>query len=348
MPVGTAVCANRVFKRVNPHLCKMMGYREEELIGQSVRLLFVSDEDFERVGRDLYADLHEHGAAVIEAVSPRKDGKLLTVLLSSTQIRTDKDGTEVTMTVVDVTESRRVERELSWQNQELAVLHRVSEIMLSGQPENEIFDAIAGEIAVLTGFPMVSIELCDFDRMVMVYRGVSGIPLDDLPAPFEVPMDVTLSGEVAHTGSVLIETETLSRQQYAAPILRRLGVQTFVCIPIKTRNKVIGALSLAHDKKIQIEPRVMVAATSLANYLATLLDRLETREALHRGEAELAAVYDRAPSAMCLFDPRLKIVRANRAAAEFVGCSQAELNSEQLFQAFKHQKISDENPPAKI
>ena len=342
MPVGTAVCANRVFKRVNPHLCKMMGYREEELIGQSVRLLFVSDEDFERVGRDLYADLHAHGAAVIEAVSPRKDGKLLTVLLSSTQIRTDKDGTEVTMTVVDVTESRRVERELSWQNQELAVLHRVSEIMLSGQPENEIFDAIAGEIAVLTGFPMVSIELCDFDRMVMVYRGVSGIPLDDLPAPFEVPMDVTLSGEVAHTGSVLIETETLSRQQYAAPILRRLGVQTFVCIPIKTRNKVIGALSLAHDKKIQIEPRVMVAATSLANYLATLLDRLETREALHRGEAELAAVYDRAPSAMCLFDPRLKIVRANRAAAEFVGCSQAELNSEQLFQAFKHQKISDE------
>jgi two-component system, cell cycle sensor histidine kinase and response regulator CckA len=345
-PVGIVVSTNRVLTQVNSHLCKMMGYCEEELIGQSVRILFASDEDFERVGRDLYADLRAHGAGVIETLSPRKDGKLLTVLLSSTQIKTEKDFTEVTFNVIDITESRRVERELSWQNQELAVLHRVSEIMLSGQPENEIFDAIAAEIATLTGFPMVSIELCDFERMVMIYRGVSGIPLDDLPMPFEVPMDVTLSGEVAHTGSVLIETETLTRQQYAAPILRRLGVQTFVCIPIKTRNKVIGTLSLAHDKKIHIEPRVMIAATSLANYLATLLDRLETREALHRGEAELAAVYDRAPSAMCLFDERLNIVRANRAAAEFAGCSQAELNSQRIFQTLQHQKITDEKSPS--
>ena len=157
-------------------------------------------------------------------------------------------------------------------------------------------------------------------------------------------MDVTLSGEVAHTGSVLIETETFNRREYAAPILRRLGVQTFVCIPIKTRNKVIGTLSLAHNKKIQIEPPVMVAATSLANYLATLLDRLQARHALHRGEVELAAVYDRAPSAMCLFDERLDIVRANRAAAEFVGCDQAELTSDRFFRALKNQKIIDDNP----
>jgi PAS domain S-box-containing protein len=177
----------------------------------------------------------------------------------------------------------------------------------------------------------------------MIYRGTCGIPLADMPTPFEVPMDVTISGEVAHTGSVLIETDTSNRREFAAPVLRRLNVQTFVCIPIKTRNKVIGTLSLAHDRKIQIEPSLMVAATSLANYLATLLDRLQAQHALHRGEAELAAVYDRAPSVMCLFDERLDLVRANRAAAEFADCRQSELTSEKLFRSLDNHKISDDN-----
>jgi two-component system cell cycle sensor histidine kinase/response regulator CckA len=264
--------------------------------------------------------------------------------MSSTQIQTDDEFTDVTFNFIDVTKSRRMERELFWQNRELAALHRISEIMHSGQPEQEIFDAIAHEVAGITEFPMVSIELCDFDRAVMVYRGVHGIPLSGMPVPFEVPMDVTLAGEVAHSGSVLIETETFSRREFAAPILRKLGVQTFVCIPIKTQNKVIGTLSLAHDQKIRIEPAVMVAATSLANYLATLLDRLQTRDALRRGDAELAAVYDHAPSPMCLFDAHLNIVRANRAAAEFARCRQEELTSEHLFQSLHDYKFLGENP----
>jgi hypothetical protein len=175
----------------------------------------------------------------------------------------------------------------------------------------------------------------------MIFRGTHGIPLGDMPTPFEVPMDVTISGEVAHTGSVLIETETLGRREFAAPVLRRLGVQTFVCVPIKTSTRVIGALSLAHHQKIGVGPNLLVTATSMANYLAMLLDRLETRDALRRGEAELAAVYDRAPDVMCLFDERLDIVRANRAAAEFAGCSQPELTSDRIFRALQHQKIGN-------
>lgn len=344
VPVGIAAGRNRVFTHVNPFLCEMLGYQAEELIGQSVQIMFATDEEFQRVGRDVYADLKAHGAGVIETVVRRKSGELLNVLMSSTQIQADNDFTDVTFNFIDITKSRRMERDLFWQNRELTALHRISEIMLSGQPEQEIFDAIAGEVAGITEFPMVSIELCDFERAVMVYRGVCGIPLAGMPVPFEVPMDVTLSGEVAHTGSVLIETETFSRREFAAPILRQLGVQTFVCIPIKTQSKVIGTLSLAHDKKTKIEPAVMVAATSLANYLATLLDRLQTRDALRRGDAELAAVYDHAPSPMCLFDARLDIVRANRASAEFAGCRQEELTSERFFQSLYDYKFVGENP----
>ena len=219
----------------------------------------------------------------------------------------------------------RSHREVAVDQSLLAAFHRVSEIMLadhSGQPD---FDSIAREAGEMAGFPMVAIELCDFERSVMVFRGVYGIDLEGLPAPLEVPMDVTLSGNVAFTGEALLETDALTRREHAAPILRKLGVQTFLAVPIKTNGKVIGVLSMGHCDQLQIEPRIVLTVTSLANYLATLFDRLQARDTARRGEAELFAVYDRAPNAMCLFDERLRIVRANRAAAEFAGSTQEKL-----------------------
>jgi PAS domain S-box-containing protein len=219
------------------------------------------------------------------------------------------------------------ESELLWRNRQLTAFQRISEVMLADKEEQAIFDTIAREASDMTGFPMVAIELCDFDRAVMVYRGVHGIDLDGLPKPFEVPMDVTLSGRVAHTGKALVEMEAGRCRENAAPILRQLGMETFVCVPILPNGKVVGTLSLAHREHVEVDPRMVKQAASLANYLATLFDRLQARDAVRRGEAELAAVYDRAPSVMCLFDEQLRIVRANRAAADFTGRTKEELIS---------------------
>jgi two-component system cell cycle sensor histidine kinase/response regulator CckA len=217
------------------------------------------------------------------------------------------------------------EAELLWRNRQLTAFQRISEVMLADAKEQTLFDTIAREASEMTGFPMVAIELCDFDRAVMVYRGVHGINLNGLPTPFEVPMDVTLSAGVARTGEALVENDASRRGENAAPILRQLGMETFVCLPIRPNGTVIGTLSLAHKEHVEVDPLVVKQAASLANYLATLFDRLHARDAVRRGEAELAAVYDHAPNILCLFDEQLRIVRANRAAAEFTSLSKEAL-----------------------
>ncbi len=227
------------------------------------------------------------------------------------------------------------EAELLRRNRQLTAFQRISEVMLADEKEQIVFDTIAREASEMTGFPMVAIELCDFDREVMVYRGAHGIDFKGLPQPFEVPMDVTLSGRVAHTGKTLVETEVGRCRENAAPILRQLGMETFVCVPIRPNGKVIGTLSLAHRERVEVDPIVVTQAASLANYLATMFDRLQAREAVRRDEAELAAVYDRAPNVMCLLDEQLRIVRANRAAAEFAGRSRDELISIRLGKLLK-------------
>jgi two-component system, cell cycle sensor histidine kinase and response regulator CckA len=235
------------------------------------------------------------------------------------------------------------EAELLWRNRQLTAFQRISEVMLADENEQTLFDTIAREASEMTGFPMVAIELCDFDREVMVYRGVHGIELDGLPRPFEVPMDVTLSGKVAHTGEPLVETNAARCRENAAPILRQLGMETFVCLPIRPNSTVIGTLSLAHRQRMEVDPRLVKQAASLANYLATLFDRLQARDAVRRGEAELAAVYDHAPNILCLFDDQLRIVRANRAAAEFTGIRKSDLISVRLGKFLKCPGCSHEN-----
>ncbi len=56
-PIGIGSVVNRVLIKVNIHLCEMTGYDETGLIGQNARMLYSSDEDFEFVGREKYAQI---------------------------------------------------------------------------------------------------------------------------------------------------------------------------------------------------------------------------------------------------------------------------------------------------
>ncbi|MFO7862695.1 MAG: PAS domain S-box protein, partial [Salinivirgaceae bacterium] len=58
-PVGIGVVVNRVLKDVNPRVCKMTGYTCEELVGQSARVLYPNQEEYEFVGREKYAQIRK-------------------------------------------------------------------------------------------------------------------------------------------------------------------------------------------------------------------------------------------------------------------------------------------------
>ena len=221
----------------------------------------------------------------------------------------------------------RTEQEHIWRNRQLTAFYRVSEVILSGKAEREACNIIAREIGESTGFPIVTIEKCDFRRAVMIHLGVHGFEPGSMSVPFEVPMDATLSGLVARKGKTLVVSNLEALREHSAPVLRKLDLKTFLCSPIKADGRIIGTLSLGHLDRISIDPQVILQVSSLANYLVSLFDRLQAREEVHRREAELAAVYDGAPCVMCLFDEQLRIVRANRAAAELAGCTKEKLTS---------------------
>jgi len=109
-PVGIGVVVRRLFMEVNDTLLRMTGYRQDELIGQSARLLYPSDAEFEFVGHEKYDQIRAQGIGTVETRWRCKDGSLINVILSSSPIDPDDLDKGVTFTAQDIT-ARKVHEE---------------------------------------------------------------------------------------------------------------------------------------------------------------------------------------------------------------------------------------------
>ncbi len=79
-PVGIALVQNRVFKWVNKELVEMLGYPDKTwLENKSVRMVYSSEEEYEKAGRTIYNGLITKGTVEYDIRLLKKDTTLLPV-----------------------------------------------------------------------------------------------------------------------------------------------------------------------------------------------------------------------------------------------------------------------------
>ena len=106
-PIGMAVMDDRVFRTVNDRLCSMIGYSREELLEKNSRVLYVTDEDYDFIGKEKFRQIRNSGTGTIETRWQCKDGHLINVLLNLTPIDPHDLEAGVTFTALDITERTR-------------------------------------------------------------------------------------------------------------------------------------------------------------------------------------------------------------------------------------------------
>ena len=134
-PVGIGLVYNRILGWTNDQVSRMLGYSIEELAEKNARILYESDEEFERVGLQKYIEVRQGGTGVIETRWKRKDGAFLDILLSSKAIDPSDISAGVVFTALDITDRKRGEEALQRYQDELEqrVLERTSELMVANQ-----------------------------------------------------------------------------------------------------------------------------------------------------------------------------------------------------------------------
>ena len=134
-PVGIGMVVDRVFRLVNKQVLEITGYSEEELLGRKSRMLYPSDEEFEKVGRDKYKKISEDGIGAVETRFKRKDGVIRDVLLTSSPLDCNDLSKGVLFTVLDITKRKETDEALKRQHAltEELVQERTRELVIKNR-----------------------------------------------------------------------------------------------------------------------------------------------------------------------------------------------------------------------
>jgi len=122
------VSSQRKIVEVNRRLCEMYGYSRGELVGQSVEILHLNREQYERFGR-WFAHAHAHAnepMVQIEYQYRRKDGSTFWSLISGGAIPIPGGDIGVVWSLTDITDRKQVEEELSAERSHLETLFEVN------------------------------------------------------------------------------------------------------------------------------------------------------------------------------------------------------------------------------
>ncbi|MFH1118756.1 MAG: PAS domain S-box protein [Bacteroidota bacterium] len=112
-PAGIGVVANREIVMVNDRMCNMLGYSEIELLGKNTRILYPSDDEYNKVGSEKYAMLEREGIGLMVSKFRHKEGSTIDVLISSSPIEKGDLSKGITFAALDITRQINTEKALS-------------------------------------------------------------------------------------------------------------------------------------------------------------------------------------------------------------------------------------------
>ena len=112
VPVGIAFGRERTLQWSNEYYRRMTGYGEDDVSGRTARLLYESEEEFQRVGKALYGSTGKDGIGEAQTRWKRQDGSVIDVLLSVTLLYSDDAAQGVVISALDVTEKKKAEEAL--------------------------------------------------------------------------------------------------------------------------------------------------------------------------------------------------------------------------------------------
>jgi PAS domain S-box-containing protein len=124
LPIAVIGMQARRIVLANHAVEDVFGWKPEELIGRSTRVLYRSDEDYEQIGKSVYRALKRQRTFKTEFLCRRKGGKNIICSVSVARIGESLQDNRIIATYEDITERKRSEKALEESERTLKALLR--------------------------------------------------------------------------------------------------------------------------------------------------------------------------------------------------------------------------------
>jgi signal transduction histidine kinase len=179
----------------------------------------------------------------------------------------------------------------------LQILHTVAQTVGRSLDVDEVLRTALDALTHVTGHEISSLHLLSEDGTTLHLHGARGMS----PALREVnrtlPVGEGLIGRVVATGATLRIDHVAENPQLFTPakgVVRQEGMRGFVCVPIHSRGRILGTLSLGRQTQEPFDDREVALLEATADQIGIAIDNArlysETRrqlEDLRRAQAQL-------------------------------------------------------------
>jgi PAS domain S-box-containing protein len=152
-PTAIGLVKNRVIQWVNEKMMQISEYTHEELLGQSARILYPSEDEYNRVGQIKYDQIQARGWGEIDTRWQTRDGRLKEISLSSVAIDPADLSAGVVFTAMDITERKQAEEALQQSEERLRLVFENAPIGIMHYDQTSIITDSNAKFAEIIGAP---------------------------------------------------------------------------------------------------------------------------------------------------------------------------------------------------
>lgn len=185
-----------------------------------------------------------------------------------------------------------LEEALEKRNHELSTLARSQQLITSSLNLKEVLIFIVEACTDLTKVPACHIRLLN-EKNELVFAAASGVYKDSQQEFRKLKIGESLSGWIVARGEPLIvEDVTLDGRNVHAHIAKKYGLKSFLGVPLKIREKVIGVLGMVTDQIRHFSKEEIQLVSNFASQAAIAIENARLYEESREKAKQLALIYD--------------------------------------------------------
>lgn len=352
---------------------KMFGYSNDEARGQFLpnvpHFLFDTEKS--------YMEQIRRGETIkdLETVRKTKDGHIIDVNINMAPIK-DSFGKVIGISMIgrDVTERKRIEKDLLRKNNELSRLLFISSTMRGTLELDRLLRMVLTAVTMGDGlgFNRSMLFLVDEDKNVI--KGAMGVGPANHDEAWEIWSRLSMENKDINTIMKEIELGPLSKdslmdrlccrinvnldddtvltravkekrpynvtdvrtEPLSDPVLiQQLGTMAYAVLPLMSRDKVIGALWVDNlYSRKPITDHDMHILKGFTDQIASAIENLRLFEHVTQAEQELENIFESISDLMYINNRDYSIKKINRAVAEKIGKSPDEIIGKKCYEIF--------------
>lgn len=261
----------------NDAAVRTFGWTADEVLGCHVTEVLkttVPDSLREEILGQMFATGEYRG----EAVYCRKDGHQVPMEVNSRVVR-GADGKVLRVVTIlrDITERRRIE-------QRLEILAEANALLLQSDDPEAVVQYIAEKVMANLQADVFFNYMLDSGEDRLRLNACGGVSKRTAKLIERLELGQAICGCVARDGERIISEDVQNNGDPRADLVRRMGVQCYVCHPLKVGNETIGTLSFGTKRTTCFSADEIELMRTVANQVSIAMERMRAEQAQRQAE----------------------------------------------------------------